>query len=51
MTKKLNLVAVIPAAAIGIICAGIGAASGCKTSKEVILKKGGESLCSLRKKK
>ena len=49
--KKINLVAVIPAAAIGIVCAGIGAATGCKTSKEVILEKGGESLCSLVKRK
>lgn len=49
--KRINLVAVIPAAAIGIVCAGIGAATGCKTSKEVILKKGVEGLCGSRKKK
>lgn len=50
--RRINLVAAIPAAAIGIVCAGIGAAAGCKTSKEVILEKGVEGLCvSLRKKK
>ena len=48
---KINWLAAIPAAAIGIIVAGVGAASGCKTSKEVILEKGGEALCSLKRKK
>lgn len=50
--KKLNLKAAIPAAAIGIICAGVGAFAGCKTSKEVILEKGADVSCLvLRKKK
>lgn len=48
--KRIKLLAAIPAAAIGIICAGVGAFAGCKTSKEVILEKGGERLCSKRKK-
>ena len=48
---KINWLAAIPAAAIGIIVAGVGAASGCKTSKEVILEKGGDALCSLVKRK
>lgn len=49
--KKLNLIAAIPAALIGIVCAGVGAASGTETSKKLILEKGGDALCLVRKKK
>lgn len=49
--RKIKILAAIPAALVGIVCAGIGAASGTETSKKLILEKGGESLCSLRKRK
>lgn len=49
--KKLNLKAAIPAAAIGIICAGVGAFAGCKTSKEVILEKGEDVVCLVSKRR
>lgn len=48
--KRIKLLASIPAALVGIICAGIGAFAGCKTSEEVILKKGGDALCSVKRK-
>lgn len=49
--KRIKLLAAIPAALVGIICAGIGAASGTETSKKLILEKGGESLCCFVKRK
>ena len=48
--KRIKLIAAIPAALIGIVCAGIGAASGTETSKKLILEKG-ESLCCFVKRK
>lgn len=47
--KRIKLIAAIPAALVGIICAGIGAASGTETSKKLVLEKGGDALCSKRK--
>lgn len=49
--KRIKLIAAIPAALIGIVCAGIGAASGTETSKKLILEKGGENLCCFVKRK
>ena len=51
MAKRVRLAAVIPAALVGTVVAAVGAAAGCRTSKEVLLEKGGDALCSLRKKK
>lgn len=49
--KRIKLLAAIPATVVGIVCAAIGAASGTETSKKLILEKGGDALCSLRKRK
>lgn len=49
--KKVNLIAAIPAALVGIICGGIGAVSGTESSKKLILEKGSERLCSRKRKK
>lgn len=49
--RKIKLLAAIPAAVVGIVCATIGAASGTETSKKLILEKGGDALCSVVKRK
>lgn len=49
--KKIKILAAIPAALIGIVCAGIGTASGTNASKKLILEKGGDALCSVVKRK
>lgn len=49
--RKIKILAAIPAALVGIVCAGIGALHGTESVEKLILEKGAESLCSLRKKK
>lgn len=46
-----TIIKAIPAILVGVICAGIAGASGCETSKKLILEKGGDALCSEKRKK